>query len=152
MTFAVGWGQRVLGVVVLTGVIAVLALLRFDVPIATWVIAGVVGGAALVASVSNLGDRLHVDDDGLRHENVILRRLGLAKERRAPWDAVASAVELDRRTFVLSVEGQRRWVLDAYADPAELRRVLQEHGVPIEERGRPKWRDLGRGSRGMPPS
>jgi hypothetical protein len=147
MTFEVGWGQRAVGLVVLLACAGLAAWMRFDLPWPTWVVLGVFFAAALVSSLSNFGERLHADEEGLRWENVLLRR-----ERRAPWRDVLSAVELDGRTFFLTVEGQRRWVLDAFDGAELLSRLLQEHGVSVEQRTRPRLRDLGRGSRTPPPA
>lgn len=150
MTFEVGWGQRVLGLVVLIGVLGILVAMRFDLPWPSWIVLGLFGIAALVSSISNFGERLHADDEGLRWENVLLRRMGLARERRAAWSQVLSAVELDQKTFFLTIEGQPRWVLDALAGTEVLRRVLEERGIRVDQRSRPRLRDLGRSSRPPP--
>ena len=147
MTFEVGWGQRTVGLAVLLACAGLAGWMRFDLPWPTWVVLGVFFVAALVSSVSNFGERLHADELGLRWENVLLRR-----ERRASWSDVLSAVELDGKTIFLTVEGQRRWVLDAFDGAELLRKLLQEHGVSVELRTRPRLRDLGRGSRTPPPA
>ena len=147
LTLQVGWGQRIVGLAVFVACIALAAWMRFDLPWPTWVVLGVFFVAAGVSSVSNFGERLHASDEGLRWENVLLRR-----ERRAAWAEVLSALELDRRTLFLTVEGQRRWVLDAFDGHDLLMKLLQERGVSVEQRMRPRLRDLGRGSRNPPPA
>lgn len=151
MTFQVGWGQRALGLAVLLGVAALIVATGFDLPWPSWIVLGLFGFAALVSTISNFGERVHADAEGLRWENVLLARLGIRPSRRATWDEITSAVELDGKTFFLTVEGQDRWVLDALEGQDELRTLLQDHGIVIEQRTRPRLRDLGRGSR-QPPS
>lgn len=147
VTLQVGWGQRVVGLAVLVACVGLAAWMRFDLPWLTWLVLGIFFVASGVSSLSNFGERLHADEAGLRWENVLLRR-----ERRAAWPEVLSALELDGRTVFLTVEGQRRWVLDAFDGVALLRKLLQEHGVSVEQRTRPRLRDLGRGSRNPPPA
>lgn len=152
MTFQVGWGPRLLGLLVLAGVAAAIVALSPGLPVLTWIVLGVFGVTAAVATLSNFGERLHVDESGLRWENVILRAAGLRRERRASWADIHSVVELDGKTLFVTVEGQPRWVLDALEGVDVLRGLLGAHGIPVETRTKPRLRDLGRGTRDTPPS
>ncbi len=145
-TLRVGWGQRALGLFVLAVVVAAIGGLRFDMPVVTWVILGLVGAAAGWSSLCNFGDRLHVREDGLKRENVLLGVAGWRRERTAAWAEIETVVDLDGRTLFLTVTGQPRWVLDSFEGMDELRAVLQQNGVPITQRRRPRLRDLGRGA------
>ena len=149
MTLRVRWRSRIVGLVVLVlALLGAVVLAREGAAALSWVLVGALGGAALVASVSNFGDRIDVGESGLVYTNDLTARVGFPRRREAAWSAVLGAVEQDHETFFLDVEGQRRWVLDQLDGHEELRIALGEHGIPLTTRTRPRLMSWGRSDKG----
>lgn len=109
----------------------------------SWGILGLLGLASLLASIANFGDVIEVDDAGLSHDNTLLRRVGVVRCRRAEWKDVVRAVDQDGATFFIEVQDQRRWVLDQLDDHEHFRLILQDRGINVSTRTRPRlafWR------------
>ena len=140
LTFHTAWGSRLTGLVVLLGASAgALGLaITGGAPLWTWLVLAAFAIAAAVATVANFGDRFHFDDEGLAHENVVLTRLGFPGERRAAWKDVVSAVEHDKATWFVNVDGQGRWVLDKLDGHESVRGILAARNIPITSVERPR--------------
>lgn len=143
-TFRTTWGQRAVGALVLGGVGAASAGLAVTggAPGVTWAVLGVFGVASGVATVANFGDRFVFDDDGVAHENVVLR--AVRAPRRVAWSDVLEAVDHEGTTWFLGVRDGRRLILDRVEGHDRIRLLLEEKGVPISRRERPRL--FGRGA------
>ena len=109
----------------------------------SWGILGLLGVASLLASIANFGDVVEVDDTGLTHENTLLRPVGLSRGRRAEWKDVLHAVDQDGATFFIEVQDQRRWVVDQLDNHEHFRLILEDRGISVSTRTRPRlafWR------------
>ena len=143
-TYAVRWSSRVLALAVLVAlVLAAVAIVVAGQGAAawSWFFLGAFLVAAVLASIANFGDRWTVDDAGITYRNVLLQRTPLARlapERHAAWQDVHSAQEAEGKTWFLQVEGQKRWILDHLDAHEHLRLVLQDRGVPVSSRTRPR--------------
>jgi hypothetical protein len=142
-TCRTAWGSRLLGLAVLLAALALGAWLLLDggAPAWTWAALSGVGLIAGLASVANFGDRWTLDDGGITYRNVLTARLGLPRERRLAWEDVLRASEYEGRTWFLSVEGGRRWVLDHLAEHDRLGVAFQQLGIPVDTVEKPRlWR------------
>jgi hypothetical protein len=153
-TFVTGWGSRVLGLLVLGGSLGAAAWIGAEggAPAWTWLALGLFAAASLAATVANFGDRWSVDERGLTYRNALTALVGLPRERHVGWDAVVRASEYEGRTWFLTVENGRRWVIDQLAEHDRLRLVLEQAGVSVSVLEKPKLfghraRDLHRDAR-----
>lgn len=133
-------GTRVWGLVVLVCALAMGLWLLFEggAPTLTWVILGIFVVISGWASIHNFGDRWHVTDEGLSYRNTLTALVGLPRERSVAWSEVTKAAEYEGRTWFLSIEGQKRWVLDHLADHDRLGLILRELDVPVSTIEKPK--------------
>ena len=138
-SWQMSWGPRAMGlaVLVLAAVASIGLAVSGGAPTVTWIVLVALGVAAAVATLANFGDRYHVDEDGIRYENVITSRFGWRRARFAPWADISRAVELDSRTWFLHVEGQGRWVLDQLDGHEMLRLLLEARGISVKVTTRP---------------
>lgn len=143
-TFRVRWQARALGVTVLALVLGGFWLIAGeDASPWSWIILSLMGAAALLASIANFGEIVEADEAGISQRNVLLGRLGLGRAKKAAWTDVLHAVEQDGATFFLEVQDQPRWVLDQLDDHEHFRLILQDRGITISVRTRPRlafWR------------
>jgi hypothetical protein len=152
VTLRVSVGQRVLGLAVLVGSCAAAIWLRDGAPLLTWLVLGTLILVAGLASVANFGDRWTLDAEGLSYENALTGHVGLPRSRRVAWASILSAVELEGRTWLLSVDGAKRLVLDHLDGHEIVRQALQGRGIGITPLQKPRFRDIARGRRDAPPS
>jgi len=152
ITLRVSMGQRVLGLAVLIGSCAAAIWLRDGAPWLTWLILGTLIVVSGLASVANLGDRWVLDEAGVSHENALTGRVGLSRGRRVAWASILSAVELEGRTWILSVDGEKRLVLDHLDGHDLVRQELQGRGINTTAVSKPRFRDIARGRRDPPPA
>src|SRR6185369_13320129 len=94
------------------GTCAAMIWLRDGAPLPTWLVLGTLLLVSGLASVANLGDRWTLDDEGLSYENALTGLVGMPRRRRVAWASILSAVELEGRTWLLSVDGGKKLVLD----------------------------------------
>jgi len=90
----------------------------------------VFGGAALLASIANFGDRWDLDDEGLHYANILTGRLGWPRPRRRGVGAGGGGRRAGRHDVVPRDRGEGRWVLDQLDGHDLLRALLQERGYP----------------------
>ena len=142
-SYETAWGPRVLGLcVLLVSTAALVSLAAGDgAPTWTWILLSLLGLVSALITVANFGDRLEVTETGLTSRNVLLERLGMGRRRSASWSDVLEAKEYDGKTWFLTVEGQRRWVIDQLRDHERFRIRLDQEGVSVKVVEKPKaWR------------
>jgi hypothetical protein len=125
--------------IVAVGSVAFLLYLLLDdpgqVPVLTWVLLVFFLGVGALLSVGNYGDRISLDDEGIRISNRFVRALGLRGERSLAWDEVVRLKEHRRRTLFLVREKGAPMVLDSIADYAALREeIAARSGLSLPER------------------
>ena len=118
-------------------------------PFWTWLLLGSFVAVSGLASLANFGDRWHVSDEGLTYRNEITALIGFPRERRLPWSRVLRAADYEGKTWFLTVEGDKRWVLDHLGEHDRLGLILQQLEIPVSSVEKPRpWRrgDPGGGS------
>ena len=122
-------GSRVISTIVGIGSAASLLYLLLDepgeVPVFTWILLGVFLVVSAVLSVGNYGDRITLDDEGVRITNGILKAVGFRGESSLRWEDVVRLKEHRRRTLFLVREKGAPMVLDSVAGYAVLREDVQ---------------------------
>jgi hypothetical protein len=104
----------------------------------TWVFLGVFTVVSAGATYSNFGDVFEPDEEGISYRNVIAARLGLPRSRRVAWRDIREAVEYDGKTWFLTVEAEKRWVLDQLDGHERLRLIFTDLQVPVRIKERPR--------------
>lgn len=133
-------GARVLGLVVLLSTVALASWIVIDggAPIWTWLLLGGFFLVSALATIHNFGDRWHLDDEGLSYRNTITARIGFPRERHVPWSKVMRAANYEDQTWFLTIEGEKRWVLDHLADHERFGLIFQELDIPVTRVEKPK--------------
>jgi len=146
-TCRTAWDARVLGLGVLLATLSLGIWIAVDGggPIWTWLILGAFGLLSGVATVHNFGDHWHVTDAGLTYRNTITAKLGFPRERHLPWSKVMRASDYEGKTWFLTVEGEKRWVLDHLAEHDRLGLIFQQLDISVSSIEKPRpWRRDGR--------
>lgn len=140
-------GARVLGLGVLVATLGMGGWLAANggAPSWTWLILGGFFLVSGLATLHNFGDEWHVGDEALTYRNRITARLGFPRERQVPWDKVLSAADYEGRTWFLTVEDEKRWVLDHLAEHDRLGLIFQQLDISVSSIEKPRpWRRDGR--------
>ena len=139
-TCRTGTGTRVLGLVVLLSTLSlgIWIAATGGAPTWTWALLGCFFLVSALASIHNFGDQWHVDDEGLSYRNTITALVGWSRERHVPWSKVMKAANYEGKTWFLTIEDEKRWVLDHLAEHERLALVFQELGISVTEVEKPK--------------
>ena len=133
-------GPRMLGLFVLVATLGLIGWLLSDggAPVWTWAMLGIFLLISGLATVHNFGDRWHVTDEGLSYRNTLTGRLGWPRAKSVSWERVERASDYEGRTWFLTIQGEKRWVLDQLAEHDRLGLVLQQLGIPVSSIKKPR--------------
>lgn len=101
------------------------------VPWPALLVPGVFFLVSALLTVSNYGDRIVVDEDGIRVRNAVLERLGW-KPKSVAWDDVEGLREHRSRTLFIRPRKGGRIVLDSVDGYREIAQEVQRRtGIPL---------------------
>jgi len=108
-----------------------------EVPWPTLLILGIFFVVSAFLTVSNYGDRIVVDEEGIQVRNPVFERLGW-KPKGVAWDDIEGLREHRSKTLFIRPRKGRRIVLDSVAGYKDLAQEIQRRTGILIPRGKKK--------------